>query len=170
VADGSEVGRKIFELHRKAREDAFTSRPTSFKDILGTRGGSTPGNHAYLVDLVEEIPALEIKNPEVEEYYHCLTRDVVIEHFNGRWPSSTELYQWVFENWYNKCEISFCSKGFFIVHFRETEDYQCCLSEGPWLGKCWLVFDSLVYGIDSNSHSITKTHVWVRLPNLPFHL
>ncbi|KAH9290888.1 hypothetical protein KI387_035005, partial [Taxus chinensis] len=94
VADDSEVGRKIFELHKKARADVAASKLTSFKDIIGTRDGSTLGNQAYLVDLAEEIPALEIKNPEVAEYYHSLARDAVIGCFNGRWPSSTELYQW----------------------------------------------------------------------------
>ncbi|KAH9320074.1 hypothetical protein KI387_021843, partial [Taxus chinensis] len=66
---------------------AHSQKTTSFKDILENRGGRTPSknspnNQTYLVDLAEDIPSLIIENPEVEEYYKNLSRDVVIERFN----------------------------------------------------------------------------------------
>ncbi|KAH9325649.1 hypothetical protein KI387_005827, partial [Taxus chinensis] len=151
-------------------------KASSFKEALENRGGSSSGIHtaktqAYLVDLAEDIPSLTIENPEVEEYFKKLTRDAVVVRFNGFWPSSTALYQWVYKNWTNKCEISLCSKGFFIVHFRETEDYQRCLTEGPWFwGHAGLFITPWFPDFNPNTYSVTKTPVWVRLPNLPLHL
>ncbi|KAH9302547.1 hypothetical protein KI387_014130 [Taxus chinensis] len=76
-AYGSEAGRKRHEPHSKTKTYAAASKSTSFKDILGISGGYTSGNQAYLVDMAEESPALEIKNPEVEEYFQTLNSQLL---------------------------------------------------------------------------------------------
>ncbi|KAH9316960.1 hypothetical protein KI387_018729, partial [Taxus chinensis] len=164
---GGDSGNHGLGHHQKA---------SSFKEALENRGDSSSGIHtvktqAYLVDLAEDIPSLTIENPEVEEYFKNLTRDAVVGRFNGFWPSSTALYQWVFENWTIKCEISLCSKGFFVVHFKEAEDYHRCLTEGPWSwGHTGLFITPWFLDFNPNTYLVTKTLVWVRLPNLPLHL
>ncbi|KAH9295447.1 hypothetical protein KI387_039035, partial [Taxus chinensis] len=61
--------------------------------------------------------------------------------------------------------------GFFVVHFRESEDYQRCLIEGLWFwGHAGLFLTPWFPDFDPNTYSVSKTPVWVRLPNLPLHL
>ncbi|KAH9290544.1 hypothetical protein KI387_034661, partial [Taxus chinensis] len=71
----------------------------SFKEVLGFNGGIQAGKQPYLVDLVEEAVEVEIINPTVDAYFKTMSEDAIIGRFNGLWPSSSALYQWVFENW-----------------------------------------------------------------------
>lgn len=69
------------------------------------------------------------------------------------------------------CKISFCSKGYFIVLFDDSNHYEKALEEGPWfMGTAGLFLTPLFPYFDPATAVITRTPVWVRLPNLPAHL
>jgi hypothetical protein len=62
------------------------------------------------------------------------------------------------------------SQGFFIVEFDLQEDKYLIFSFGPWFwGSYILCMKPWSLSFNSSKDSLTLTHVWVRLPNLPLH-
>ena len=86
----------------------------------------------FIVDKLEEIPSIELSHPALADHYQKFAETTIICKFNGLWPHTTNLYQWIHSNWTNKSKIYLCSKGFFIVAFALNEDYQKALTGGPW--------------------------------------
>lgn len=86
----------------------------------------------YIVEQKSENPTLTIAMPEVKNLYTDLYSTSVICRFNGFWPKSDALHQWVYEIWSPKCEIYLCPKGFFIVRFRTKQEREYILNKGPW--------------------------------------
>ena len=115
----------IFLMHRlKGGEERKRgpSGPSSYKEVAQpkvplTTGFYSPQNSPYFVEKMESTLTLEIKNPQVTKLFSTLQSVAVICRFNGFWPRSFDLHQWVYTNWTTNCQILLCSKGFFVVQF-----------------------------------------------------
>ena len=67
-------------------------------------------------------------------------------------------------------EISLCAKGFFIVYFRNSVDYQKVHENDPYFwGRAGCFITPWTPKFDPLHASVTITPVWVRLLNLPLH-
>jgi len=155
--------------------------PASYKDAARPKGYKTstfppsttvPLSSAqprpYIVEKMDEIPSLEVKNPEVKNLFKTLQTHALICRFNGFWPRSYDLHNWIYTNWTIDCQILLCSKGFFTVQFEKQEDCQKVITQGPWFwGRAGLFLTPWFPEFDANSMVVTKMPVWVRLPNLP---
>ena len=125
----------------------------------------------FLVDKSEEIPSIKFSDPGIEVLYQNFAESAIICRFNGLWPRTADLYQWIHTNWTKKSKIYLCSKGFFIIAFELNEDYQKALTGGPWFwGTAGLFLTPWFPNFDPSTTVITKLPIWVRLPNLPTHL
>jgi hypothetical protein len=56
---------------------------------------------------------------------------VVVCHFNGYSPPTSDLHKWIHSNYSNNCEVCLYSKGIFVVQFVYNEDYCKNFKEGP---------------------------------------
>jgi len=149
----------------------------SFKDAVKGKGEATnkftaannpPGQ--YIVDQMPENPSVSLDIPEVKCLFTDLQNNAVICRFNGFWPKTDALYQWVHTVWAKNCRIHLCSKGFFIVIFQEGGGREKILNEGPWFwGNTGLFVTPWFPEFDANSMVVTRMPVWVWLHNLPIH-
>ena len=125
----------------------------------------------FLVDKIEDVPTISFNHFGIEEQYQVFAESAIICRFNGLWPRTADLYQWVHTNWTKRSRICLCAKGFFIVVFDLAEDYQRALTGGPWFwGSAGLFLTPWFPDFDPSTAVITKLPIWVRLPNLPAHL
>ena len=134
----------VFTLRLRGGSFGQTSSapPFSYKDAVHkdaaqpqSSSKATQPNMApkpFLVDKLEEIPSIEFSHPAIDDHYQKFVETAIICRFNGLWPHTADLYQWIHTNWTNKSKIYLCSKGFFIVAFELNEDYQKALIGGPW--------------------------------------
>lgn len=111
--------------------------PSSYKEATHPKGPpveapSSAQTSPYLVENLESIPSLEIKYPQVKKNFSTLQSAAIICRFNGFWPRSYDLHEWIYTNWSTRCQIPLCSKGFFVVQFESQEDYQKVFLHGPW--------------------------------------
>jgi len=155
-----------------------TAGPFSYKDAART-SSQPKGPHAtadplptqpgpYIVEKLDEIPALEVKTTEVKNLFNTLQTHALVCRFNGFWPRSVDLHNWVYSNWTTRCQVLLCSKGFFVVQFESQEEYQKILKQGPWFwGRAGLFITPWFPDFDADNMVVTKMPVWVRLPNLP---
>lgn len=149
----------------------------SFKDAVKGKGEvknkpspspDLPG--PYIVEQRTQTPALQIDLPEVKKFHSDLASLAVICRFNGFWPKTDALRQWIFSTWTSNCDIHFCSKGFFIVKFDSVKEKDFALYEGPWFwGNAGLFMTPWFPGFDPSTMVVSKMSVWVRLHNLPLH-
>lgn len=156
-----------------------TSKPTGFyRDAAKGKESPKEKEHAtvnippgqYIVDEVPESPSIPLDIPEVKCIFSDLQKNVVICRFNGFWPKSDALYQWIHTTWTTNCRIHLCSKGFFIVVFRVEEEREKALTEGPWFwGSAGLFVTPWFPEFDPNTMVVSRMPVWVRLHNLPMH-
>lgn len=124
----------------------------------------------YIVDQAPENPAISLDLPEVKYIFTDLIKNAVICRFNGFWPKTDALYQWIHTTWTEHCQINLCSKGFFIVNFYTEEEKERILNEGPWFwGNAGLFITPWFPEFDPNTMVVTRMPVWVRLHNLPIH-
>lgn len=86
----------------------------------------------YIVEQKLESPMLTVSLPEVTDLYTDLAQKFVICRFNGFWPKSDALHQWIFSTWSPNCEIYLCPKGFFIVRFNTKRERDNIINQGPW--------------------------------------
>ena len=98
------------------------SQPKSFKDAtqagLSDAQKSVQSSHpVYIVDKSEEVPTLEIKQPEVFQNILQLKEQTLICRFNGLWPKTKDLIAWNNTIWLDESQVLLCSKGFFLVIF-----------------------------------------------------
>ena len=88
--------------------------------------------------------------------------------FNGLWPQSEDLHQWIYSSWTKNCEIILCSKAFFAVQFYSQEDYKIIFQEGTWFqGRVGIFITPWFLEFDPSTMVVTKMPIWVRLPNMP---
>lgn len=118
--------------------DSSSARAFSYRDAVHAQ---KPGKKTvppvqapkpFLVDKLEEVLTIEIMHPSLDEQAQKFAEHAIICRFNGLWPRTADLYQWIHSNWTNNCKVMLCSKGFFIVVFAFEEDYQKALTAGPW--------------------------------------
>lgn len=147
-----------------------------FKDVVKGKGEvkkpspspDLPG--PYIVEQRTQTPALQIDLPEVKKIHSDLASLAVICRFNGFWPKTDALRQWIFSTWTTNCDIHLCSKGFFIVKFDTAKEKDYALHEGPWFwGNAGLFMTPWFPGFDPSTMVVSKMSVWVRLHNLPLH-
>lgn len=152
------------------------SKGFSYKDAVHAQPAkesaqSTEAPKPFLVDKMEETPAIEINHPSLDDQHQTFAESALICRFNGLWPCTADLYQWIHSNWTKYCKVFFCSKGFFIVVLAFNEDYQKALTGGPWFwGSAGLFLSPWFPDFDPSTAVISKLPIWVRLPNLPAHL
>jgi hypothetical protein len=95
---------------------------------------------------------------------------ILVKNKVERFKHPTKLFNWIHTTWTTKCEISLCSKGFFIVCFHNHEEYQKIREEGPWFWGREGLFNTPWHPyFDPNKMSVTTTPVWVRLINFLLH-
>jgi len=124
----------------------------------------------YIVDQVPESPSISLDLPEVKYIFSDLQKNVVICRFNGFWPRTDALYQWIHTVWTKNCQIHLCSKGFFIVTFLVEEEKEKILNEGPWFwGSVGLFVTPWFPEFDANTMVVSRMPVWVRMHNLSIH-
>lgn len=124
-----------------------------------------------MVEKIEEVPSVELIHEDLASHLQEFAERAIICRFNGLWPRSQDLYAWIHANWTHHCKIYFCSKGYFIVLFDNNKHYEKALAEGPWfMGTAGLFLTPWFLDFDLATAVITKTPVWIRLPNLPTHL
>lgn len=127
-----------------------------------------PGPH--IVEQKLEYAMLKVTIPEVTALHSDFSKHAVICRFNGFWPKSDALHQWIYSRWTPECNIYLCSKGFFIVHFHTEEERDSIINEEPWFwGNAGLFVTPWFAEFDPNTMKISTTPVWVRLHNLPLH-
>lgn len=95
---------------------------------------------------------------------------VVICRFNGLWPKTNALQQWIISIWKTNCHLHLCSKGFFIVSFDTVKERAYVLQECPWFwGNAGLFMISWFPSFDATTMMVSKMSVWVKLHNLPLY-
>ncbi|KAH9290686.1 hypothetical protein KI387_034803 [Taxus chinensis] len=114
----------------KAR-NTETFKDALFKNVVPS-AGSNPPPPAYLVEQVVDSPTLEITSHNSLTFKSKLEKNALVCRFNGVWPSTNALIQWVHSNRTKNCDHFFCARGFVIILFLAQEDYQRALNEGPW--------------------------------------
>jgi len=124
----------------------------------------------YIVEQKTESPTLQVTMPEVTSLHTDLSNNVVICRFNGFWPKSDALHQWIFSTWTSNCEIFVCPKGFFIVRFNTEQEKDNIINQGPcFWGSVGLFTTPWFYEFDANTMIVSTMPVWVRLHGLPLH-
>src|ERR1044072_7451068 len=70
-----------------------------------------------------------------------------------------------------KVQIVDMSKGYFLVHFSDVEDYRHVLFEGPWMIVAhYLIVQRWRPFFLSSEKDVQKIAAWVRIPYLPIEL
>ena len=52
----------------------------------------------FLVDKMEDTPSIEISHPSLDDQYQTFADTTIICRFNGLWPHTADLYQWLHSN------------------------------------------------------------------------
>lgn len=164
-------------LRGGAAGESSTAKAFSYKDAVHAKKPEKldPQVQAppkpFQVDKSEEVPSVEISYPDLADDTQQFAERAIICRFNGLWPRSKDLQDWIKDNWTHRCKTFFCAKGYFIVLFDNLENYEEALEEGPWfMGSAGLFLTPWFPDFDPASAVITKAPVWIRLPNLPIYL
>lgn len=166
----------VFSLRLRggAARQSSSAPPFSYKAAVHSEipiSPETPKPKPFLVDKLEEVPFVEISHRGLADDIQKFAERAIICRFNGLWPRSKDLYDWIHDNWTHHCKVCFCSKGYFIVLFDNPKHYEHALEEGPWfMGTTGLFLTPWFLDFDPASAVITKAPVWIRLPNFPAHL
>lgn len=167
---------RVGSIGKTSSSPSFSFKDIVRKDAAHPQASSkaaqpTMAPEPFLVDKSEEVPTINFSHSEIDECYQFFAESAIICRFNGLWPCTTDLYQWIHTNWSKRSTIFLCSKGFFIVAFDSNEDYQKALTRGPWFwGSAGLFLTPWFPDFDPSTAVITKLSIWVRLLNLSAHL
>jgi hypothetical protein len=122
---------------------SFT-HPSSYKHAVKTRISAPSGSKAetsgakeifgsaFIVEQSAEPPTTEVEDPHVYGCAFIYQEKSLICRFNGLWPSTPALREWINKTWASDHELFLCSKGFFIVNFSTEAERQRVLEKGPW--------------------------------------
>ena len=95
----------VFTLRLRggAARKSSTAPAFSYKDVVHAQTHKTPTPPAkaptpFLVDKLEEIPSIEIAHPTLDEKIQKYADFSIICRFNGLWPRTADLYQWIHSN------------------------------------------------------------------------
>lgn len=64
----------------------------------------------FLVDKLEEIPSIDLSHPGIDDCYQLFVESALICRFNGLWPRTSNLYQWIHTNWTKKARSTYVQK------------------------------------------------------------
>lgn len=124
----------------------------------------------YIVEQKPESPTLQVTEPEVNHLLTDLANTAIICRFNGFWPKSDALNQWIYSTWSPNCEVYLCPKGFFIVRFDTEQERDSIINQGPWFwGSAGLFTTPWFSDFDATTMKVSKMPVWVRMHGLPLH-
>jgi len=94
-----------FTLHLRGGAIGQLSSVTAFsyKDAVHAQmpKNTTPPTQApkpFLVDKLEETPSIEIMHPLLDGQFQLYAEHSIICRFNGLWPHTADLYQWIHSN------------------------------------------------------------------------
>lgn len=91
----------------------------------------------------------------------------MIYRFNGLWPKSEDLHQWISINWTKNYDICPCADGFFVFQFDHLKYMDYVINEGPWFwGMEGLFITPWFPAFDAAIMVITKIPIWVIFHNL----
>lgn len=150
----------------------------SFRDAVKGKGEKMKNKAApttelpgpYIVEQKPESPTLQVTMSEVTDLHTDLSNTTVICRFNGFWPKSDALHQWIYSTWTPNCEIYLCPKGFFIVRFDTEQERDSIIKQGPWFwGSAGLFTTPWFSDFDATTMVVSTMPVWVRLHGLPLH-
>lgn len=174
------IGRNstLFLSHRlrggAVGKGATSSSKTSFRELVDNTSipvQSTETNPVeYIVEKSTQYPCVDLEDSTIKELYEAYIARAIICRFNGLWPKTEQLHQWIHQTWSIDIEISLCAKGFFIVYFQSPIDYKQVIKNGPWFwGREWCFITHWKSDFDPIHALVTITPVWVRLLNLHIH-
>jgi len=150
-------------LRGGAAGQSSSAPPYSYKAAVCSEIPSSPEPpkpKPFLVDKLEEVPSVEISVPDLVDNTQKFAETTIICRFNGLWPRSKDLYDWINDNWTHRCKVYFCEKGYFIVLFDNPEHYEKALEEGPWfMGSAGLFLTPWFPDFDPASAVITKAPI-----------
>ena len=110
------------------------SKP-SFREVVNNRIAPTqttePKPAEYIMEQSTQPLCVEMVTPIIKELYEAYSKRAIICRFNGFWPKTEQLHQWIHQNWSTSIEVSLCAKGFFVVYFQKLEDYRLVNENGP---------------------------------------
>ena len=111
---------------------------------------------------------------EIEEHTRDLSKDSIIFHFKGFWPTLSELHAWISKHWHPYImaivEIFPFVKGFFIVTFLNSKDRKAILCDQVFFWENRFPLMVKPWNLDFNPQTESfKIPTWVRLPNFPLH-
>lgn len=111
---------------------------------------------------------------EIEERTMDLSKDSIICHFKGFWPTLSKLHAWISKHWdpyiTATIEIFPLVKGFFIVTFVNSKDRKAILCDQVFSWENQFPLMVKPWHLDFNPQTGSfKIPTWVRLPNLPLH-
>jgi hypothetical protein len=120
------------------------NHPSSYKHAVKTWISAPSGSKAetsrakelcgsaFIVEKFAKPPTVEFEDPHVYGNAFIYQAKALICRFNGLWPSTPALREWINKTWASEHEIFFFSKGFFIVNFSTEVERQHVLEQGPW--------------------------------------
>lgn len=79
---------------------SFSYKDAVHKDAAHSQPSSTVGHpfeapKPFLVDKSEKIPPIDLSHPGIDDRYQCFAESALICRFNGLWPRTSDLYQWI---------------------------------------------------------------------------
>lgn len=169
-------------LHGGASGPRNPGDPISYTDSAQMKGSNivelpdyNPGH--YIAEQMKQDPSMVVNLSEVNHLFSTLQFGVVICRFNGLWPRSDLLHQWVFSNWRPNYDIYLCYKGFFIVQFNTQEEIEIVMKNGPWfwgrvglfITPCFPYFDAkeMVVLTNANLGQTSKPSPFFPVPQGP---
>lgn len=168
----------ILNLRLRGGSTGTSSKNTgSFRDAVkgkekmkNTEAPPAEALGPYIVEQKPESPTLQVAMPEVTNLHSELCKCAVICRFNGFWPKSDALHQWIYTTWTSSCELYLCPKGYFIVRFNSEQERDNIINQGPWFwGNAGLFLTPWFPDFDANTMKVSTMPVWVRLHGLPLH-
>lgn len=97
-----------------ARKGTPSSSKPSFKEVVNKR--LTPVQTIeiklveYIVEKSTQSPYIELEDTIILKLYEPYTTRAIICRFNGLWPKTEHLNEWVYQNWSLDVEITLCAK------------------------------------------------------------
>lgn len=91
-----------FRLRGGAAGQSSSAPPNSYKAAVRPEMSATPEPpkpKPFLVDKLEEVPYVEISYPDLVDDTQKFAERAIICRFNGLWPRSQDLYDWIKDNW-----------------------------------------------------------------------
>ena len=64
----------------------------------------------YIVEKIDEVPEIEVTHLEVNSLISIFKSNAVVCRFNGFWPKTEDLHNWIHSTWTTDCDYYLCAK------------------------------------------------------------